>query len=143
MGGYRYLDHTADVGLRAYGDSLGGALEQGALGLFALMADTAEVRPEVEVPIECHAGDPAGLFVELLNELLAQRDIRGLFFCEFAITRLEEATDGYCLRGLARGEPVDMTRHRPKTEVKAATYGGLQHALNGAGRHVLQCILDV
>jgi SHS2 domain-containing protein len=143
MGGYEYLEHTADVGLRAYGDSLAEALTQGALGLFELTAETAQVKPEVKVPIACRAGDPAALFVELLNELLALRDIRGMFFSAFAITDLHYAADGCVLEGIASGEPMDLKRHGPKVEVKAATYGGLQHVVDPCGRHVVQCILDL
>jgi len=143
MGGYQYLEHTADVGLRAWGDSLAEALAQGALGLFELTADTVAVRPDVDVLIECRAMDEAALFVGLLNELLAQRDIMGMFFSQFTIGDLHEDGGDYFLRGTARGEPMDMRRHRPRAEVKAATYGGLQYVVDGAGRHVLQCILDL
>ena len=140
---YEYLDHTADVGLRSRGQTLAEALTHGALGLFALMVDLERIVPRQEVPIQCGAGDPAALFVELLNELLAQRDIEGLFFGDFEITDLEQSDDGYWLKGIARGEPMDIERHEPKTEVKAATYGGLEYVVDEKGQHVLQCVLDL
>lgn len=143
MGGHEYLEHTADVGLRAYGDSLAEALAEGALGLFELTADTSAVSPEAAVLIECRATDEAALFVQLLNELLAQRDIMSMFFCRLEISELHEDDEGFFLRGWARGELMDLRRHRPKVEVKAATYGGLQYVVDGSGRHVLQCILDL
>lgn len=140
---YEYLDHTADVGLRSCGRTLAEALTDGALGLFHLMVDLERVAARQEVPIRCAAGDPAALFVELLNELLAQRDIKGLFFGDFEITRLEQSDDGYRLEGIARGEPMDIERHQPKVEVKAATYGGLKYFLDENGQHVVQCVLDL
>ena len=54
--GYEYLDHTADVGLRASGPTLAEALRQGALGLFQLMVDLEEVALRQEVPILCSSG---------------------------------------------------------------------------------------
>ncbi|MBM4463729.1 MAG: archease [Chloroflexi bacterium] len=140
---YEYLDHTADVGLRGRGRTLAEALTHGALGLFHLMVDLERVVPQQEVPIECAAGDPAALFVELLNELLARRDIEGMFFGDFEITCLEQDEDGYRLQGVARGEPMDIERHQPKVEVKAATYGGLRHFVDENGQHVVQCVLDL
>jgi SHS2 domain-containing protein len=140
---YEYLDHTADMGLRGSGSTLAEALRQGALGLFDLMVDLKRIEPQQEVLVQCTAGDPAGLFVHLLNELLAQRDIRGLFFGGFQISCLQQNDDGYELQGLACGEAMDLARHQPKVEVKAATYGGLDYYIDENGQHVLQCILDL
>jgi SHS2 domain-containing protein len=140
---YEYLDHTADIGLRGRGDTLAEALRQGALGLFHLMVDLERVVPQQEVPIECAASDPASLFVQLLNELLAQRDLEGLFFRDIRITCLKCTSDGCWLQGVAGGEPMDIERHQPKVEVKAATYGGLAHRVQDDGQHVVQCILDL
>jgi len=140
---YEYLDHTADVGLRGIGSTLAEALTEGALGLFGLMVDPKRVEPRREVLIECSAGDPAGLFVQLLNELLAQQDLEGLLFGYFAISSLRQTADGYELRGVARGEAMDLARHQPQAEVKAATYGGLDYHIDRNGQHVLQCILDL
>jgi len=140
---YEYLDHTADVGLRGRGQTLAEALAHGALGLLNLMVDLERVEPKRKVAIECEAGDPAALFVELLNELLAQRELEGMFFGDFEVTRLEQTADGYRLQGVARGEPMDIERHQPKVEVKAATYGGLKYFVDENGEHVVQCVLDL
>jgi len=141
--GYEYLDHTADVGLRGSGPTLVEALRQGALGLFQIMVDLERVALEQEVPIVCSAGDPAALFVALLNELLAQRDLEEMFFGDLRISHLVQRDAIYHLEGVALGEPMDVARHQPKGEVKAATYGGLAYSVGGDGRHVVQCILDL
>jgi SHS2 domain-containing protein len=140
---YEYLDHAADVGLRGSGGTLAEALRQGALGLFALMVDRQRVDLHREALIECTADDPAALFVHLLNELLAQGDLQGLFFGDFQVSRLTHSEEGYRLQGIARGETMDVERHQPKTEVKAATYGGLDYHIDENGQHVLQCLLDL
>ena len=143
MSGFEYLEHTADVGLRCWGATLQDALAAGALGMFALMVELETVSPSVEVPVECSAADPAALYVELLNELLAQRDIEGVFFCGFQITDLMQADDAWHLVGVARGELMDLQQHCPLADVKAATYGGLDYALDDRKGHVLQCVLDL
>ena len=141
--GYEYLDHTADVGLRGRGPTLAEALRQGALGLLDLMVDLERVALEQEVPIICSADDPAALFVALLNELLAQRDLEEMFFGELRICHLAQCDGVYHLEGVALGEPMDAGRHQPKVEVKAATYGGLAYSAGEDGQHVVQCILDL
>jgi len=141
--GYEYLDHTADVGLRASGPTLAEALRQGALGLFQLMVDLERVTLKQEVPIFCSAGDPTILFVTLLNELLTQRDLAEMLFAEFRISNLAQRDGIYHLEGVALGEPMDARRHQPKAEVKAATYGALAYHVEKDGRHVVQCILDL
>ncbi len=139
---YEYLDHEADVGIRASGATFEEALAEGARAMFGVMTDLNQVGRSEEVVIHCQAGDLAALFVECLNELLFQSDTRHLLFADFQVTRLTHSGAGYKLEGVARGEPLDAARHDLWTEVKAATYAGLKYEV-GDGRHVLQCVLDV
>ena len=139
---YEYLDHEADVGIRASGATLEEAIADGARAMFGVMTDINRVGRSVEVPIRCQADDPAALFVECLNELLFQSDVRHLLFSDFQVTRLAHTGAGYTLEGVARGEPLDATKHDLWTEVKAATYAGLRYDVED-GRHTLQCVLDV
>src|SRR5690606_9407711 len=57
------IDHTADVGLCAYGADLRELFEAAAEGLFALHADVERVRPAATERIEAHGGDLAELLV--------------------------------------------------------------------------------
>ncbi|MDY7040171.1 MAG: archease [Chloroflexota bacterium] len=139
---YEYLDHQADVGIRASGDTLEEAVAEGARAMFGLMTDLDRVGLRVEVTIHCRADDVAALFIECLNELLFQSDVRRLLFADLQVKRLEHTPSGYELEAIARGEPLDATKHDLWTEVKAATYAGLRYDVPD-GRHVLQCVLDV
>lgn len=139
---YEYLDHEADVGIRASGATFEEALTEGTRAMFGVMTDVNRVGRSEEVAIHCQAGDHAALFVECLNELLFQSDVHHLLFADFQVTRLTHADTGYELEGVARGEPLDASRHDLWTEVKAATYSGLRYEVVN-GRHVLQCVLDV
>jgi len=85
--------------------------------MFGVMTDINRVGRSVEVTIHCQAGDPAALFVECLNELLFQSDVRHLLFADFRVTRLAHTDAGYELEGVARGEPLDATKHDLWTEV--------------------------
>jgi SHS2 domain-containing protein len=139
---YEYLDHEADVGIRASGDTLEEALAEGARAMFGIMTDLNRVGRSAEVTIHCRADDPAALFVECLNEMLFQSDVRHLLFADFQVKQLIHTDAGYELEGVARGEPLDANKHDLWTEVKAATYAGLRYEVRD-GQHMLQCVLDV
>jgi SHS2 domain-containing protein len=46
------------------------------------------------------------------------------------------------LEGVAHGEALDLSRHSVHTEVKAATYAGLDYR-QSSGQHILECVLDL
>ena len=139
---FSYLDHEADVGVVGTGSTIEEAFEQGALAVLDLMADVRGVRETVERKLDCQAPELPMLFVELINELLAERDIADLLFARITIALLERSDVGYHLRARAYGEPIDPHRHELRTEVKAATYSGLQFE-KIEGMYRVQCVVDV
>jgi len=139
--GVEYLDHTADVGLRARGTTLGEAIEAAARGLFALMVDLEDVRSACAYGVSVSAATPEELLVECLADLLAQKDVSGLVFSTFEVG-VERAEGTYRLSGVARGEAIDRDRHRVGLEVKGISYLGLS-AIEGRDGWVLECVLDV
>lgn len=140
--GYEYLDHEADMGILAWGIELEEAFEDGAKALFNVMVDTNQVEAKEDVLIECDALDIAALFVEWLNELLTQKDIRNLFFSKFEIEQINRESNGFSLRAIASGETMNPNKHNIKTEVKGATYSGLLYEKEG-NKHKLRCIIDI
>jgi len=139
---YEYLDHEADIGLRGIGDTLKEALAEGARAMFHIMVNPKTVTPVTEIPVDCQAGDLESLFVTLLNELLYLQEVKATTLVDFQVMRLEQSDKGWELEGLAAGEPMDPDKHEFMTEVKAATYFGLEHYTQG-NQYVFQCVVDV
>lgn len=119
--GYRYLEHTADVGIEAWGPDLRTAFTEAATGLCALMVDPATVEERVRRRIAVDADDAPDLLVRFLSELIALVDSDGIVFNRVEIVTLSERH----LEASAWGEPIDPHRHRLRTAVKAATYHAL------------------
>lgn len=139
---YQYLDHTADLGIRAIGDTLEHAFEQGAQAMLAAIADVQDLAPKLGCPVACSATDIPALFCEWLNELLYLAEIHRALWASAHVTHLEQAGSEWTLRGMVYGEPLDLARHTLHTEVKAATYAGLAYRQN-QGQHILECVLDL
>jgi SHS2 domain-containing protein len=139
---FEHREHQADVVLVACGATLAEAFESGAQGLLELMVETASVMPVTAVEFTCEAEDVGSLFVTFLNEILFTRDQQGMFFCHSKVLDMTVRNGLQTLRGAAWGEPVDFRRHHVRSEVKAATYGGLHYGVHD-GVHRLECIVDV
>jgi len=118
---YEELDHTADVGIRAYGASLEELFANAAAGMFSLITDLETVKARGEVEVRVKAEDVGGLIVNWLQELLFLHETQRLLLCEFDV-----ALDGMSLTGHARGEKIDKRRHELKLVIKAVTYHNLK-----------------
>jgi len=78
------------------------------------------------------------LLVEWLNCLVYEMATRKMLFCRF-----EVKIENHKLQALVWGEEIDVRRHKPCTEVKAATVSDLKVRQREDGMWVAQCIVDV
>jgi len=115
---FEILDHTADVGIIAYGADVGQAFANAARALFSLIAELDDVEEILHRDIELTAPDEESLLVEWLNELICLFDTENIVFKRFDVTKLNNTQ----LKARSYGEKVDSSKHRLKTGVKAATY---------------------
>jgi SHS2 domain-containing protein len=131
------IEHTADIGIIAYGESLEEALANAAYAMFSQMTDLDDIKEAVEAEVEVTGEDEEGLVVRWLNELLYLFDVRGIIFKKFDIFELSSSS----LKARVYGEPLDPTRHSLKAGVKAATYHMLKIERNQGFK--VQVIFDV
>jgi len=115
---FEIVDHTADVGIRAYGTSMNQAFANAAKALFSLITELDNVDEVVYRDIELVAPDQESLLVEWLNELIYIFDAENIIFKRFNITQLNNTR----LKARSYGEKVDSSKHKLKIGVKAATY---------------------
>ena len=134
---YETFEHKADIGVRGIGNSLEAAFQEAAKAMFSVMYDIGMVGEETKISIDCEADDRELLLVEWLNALLAEAGVNGMAFSNFHVGILDEH-----LHGTAWGEKINLKKHMPKTEVKAATYSGLK-VCEKDGAWTAQCIVDV
>ena len=141
--GYRYLEHQADMGIAGYGRTLREAFEAAAAGLLDLIRKDAVLSEKISVEITCEAADIPALLVAFLNEIIAQMDIHECLFSSCRILNLDE--NGFRLQAVLKGQLLQecTDKHLLGSEVKAATYCGLQVTRGKNGLYEARCVVDM
>lgn len=133
---FRLIEHTADVGLIAYGENLAEAYANAAYGLFSIISDLKRVKEIESHQVEARADDAEGLLFEWLNTLIYVFDVEMLLLRRFDIREF----NGRELKAICHGERYDPSRHQLKSGVKAATY----HLLKvDKDKNQVQVIFDI
>ena len=135
---YETFEHTADVGIRAFGRTEKELFANAAYAMFDLMADLKRVRQTASFPIRLEAADREDLLVRWLSELLSLSSAKGFLFKDFFFSGLDSTS----LDAVARGETFDPSRHKMKIEIKAVTYHQIEIREN-KGRWEGKVIFDI
>lgn len=120
---YEFFDHTADVGVKAFGKDLSEVFAHAAKGMFDIITDSSEITSKGTYKIELRANDLEQLLVDWLDELLFLQGAKNLVFGEFKVDVEEEECS---LSATVSGEEFDKGKHKIGTEVKAVTYHMLE-----------------
>ena len=115
---YEVFEHTADIGLHAYGSTLPELFIHAAQGMESLMVAPEQVQAQVSREIEVDGHDNISLLIAWLNELIFLFDTEYLLFRQFQIDAFAETQ----LKARALGEPYDAQRHELSSAIKAVTW---------------------
>jgi len=135
---FEILDHTADIGIIAYGADFEKLFSNAALALFSLITDLESIQEKLHLDLEVRSEDRDGLLVDWLNELIYCFDSRHTLFNRFDIETLTHTA----LKATCYGEDFDPNKHKIKIGVKAATYHLLRLDTDESG-YKAQVILDI
>jgi SHS2 domain-containing protein len=113
--GFELLEHTADVGIRAFGEGLEEAFAQAALGLAELMGVRVPGPGERRL-LRVEGEDEEDLLVGFLNELLYLHETELAGFAQVRVLRVSERAVE------AEIELVPLREPGSGVAVKAATY---------------------
>ena len=140
MKNFEFIEHTADVGIRVYGEDLESLFRNGAVALCELLVDK-QPKGDKKKEVYLEAGDIEELFVNWLNELI------GFFFAynflpaEYSIC-MEDKDNLKSLKVHIRGEDYNPYENKINNEIKAATYHNLKITRNDKG-YMAEVIFDV
>jgi len=135
---FEIIDHTADVGIIAYGADVKDLFSNAALALFSLITELESIEEKLHFDLKVSSEDRDSLLVEWLNELIYLFDVEHILFNRFDIESLTHNQ----LKAVCYGETFDPVKHKIKMGIKAATYHMLKLDKNGGG-YKAQIIFDI
>jgi SHS2 domain-containing protein len=135
---FEIIDHTADVGIIAYGADIKELFSNAALALFSLITEPESVEEKLHLDLEVGSEAKDSLLIEWLNELIYLFDVKHILLNRFDIESLTHNE----LKATCYGEDFDPLKHKIKIGVKAATYHMLKLDETGDGCKA-QVILDI
>lgn len=120
---YELIEHTADVGIKAYGKNISESFENAAKGMFDIITNCSKIDYVGQYNIQLEAPDFEQLLVDWLSELLFLNSAKNLVFGLFNV----EIDNKYpCLSASVFGENYNISKHKIGVEIKAVTYHMLE-----------------
>ena len=119
---FRFLEHTADAYIEAYGSSLEEAFENAALASTDVMTEADKVEAQNEESFVVEAPDEQALLYSWLEELLLEFELKSKLYSRFEVSSIKKMGEGFRLHARAWGENFDPEKHPSKVGVKSVTY---------------------
>ena len=141
-GKFEFLEHTADVYIRAHGKTMEEAYENAALAMFEVMTDTDKITQMQEETLEVEAEDQYALLYNWLEALLVKFETENMLYSKFQITNWEETDETFKFKAKIWGEKFDPQKHPQRVGVKAVTYHRMV-IIRERDQVVLEFILDI
>ena len=114
---YVLIDHTADMMVKAFGRTLEECFANAAFALFDQTVDLSNIGTNEETDIRVSGIDDEDRLYSFLSEMLFIEDADNLILKEFEVSF--DSDDVICH---AKGETLDRSKHRIRSEIKAVTY---------------------
>ncbi len=135
---FEILEHTADIGFRAWGANAAELFEHAASALMSIAAGLENLSASEHRSVEIHGHDYESLMVNWLSEILYLFDAGQLAAVEFQVREIKPEL----LRAAVGGEPRNPGEHPWKLIVKAITYHQIEVAERD-GRWEARVFVDV
>ncbi|MDD1752404.1 MAG: archease [Methanotrichaceae archaeon] len=139
MKSFEYLEHTADIKFRAYGQNIEEMMNNAALALFNAMTDTSVVQINKTWKVKLSAPDLEQLAYYWLSELVFLFETELTIYSKFNVK--VHHNQEWILLAQIGGERIDPKKHAFDNEVKAVTLH--EFVVNKNDVWCIQVVLDV
>ena len=119
MSKFRLVEHTADTGVVAWGETLPEAFASAAYGMFSIITDLDRILEKESHAVALEENSLEELLFGWLNRLIYLFDVYGLLLKRFDMREFDGQGR---LRADCYGEVYDPERHEISIGVKSATY---------------------
>ena len=141
---FHFLDDvaTADLAFDASGDSLQELFQAATGAVLEALADPMTVESTWQQTIERTDEDLAELLFDWLSDLVYWKDAAGVVFSRSELTLSPQGNDGWTLKGVLYGEPVNGSRQTLRADIKGVTKH-LYRVVKDGERWTTRVVLDV
>lgn len=139
-GHYEFIEHTADIAIKAFGETLSDAYATAASAMFDIITDGSDIGAAEKIEFETESIDLPGLLVGFLSDLIVLHETEDLVFANFKVEFAENSR----LKVTAWGEPFDENRHARGHHVKGVSYHMMEiHDGGDKEQSYVQVLFDV
>jgi SHS2 domain-containing protein len=135
---YKTIDHTADVCVRVFGNSLEEIFVGSAKAMMEIITDVEKVNPSKEISIKAQGENYEELLVKWLQEILYLHEVKKMVFKDFEI----KIKNGIRAVGKAYGEKIAVDRHEFYSNIKAVTYHNLK-IISSKDKYRVDIVFDI
>jgi SHS2 domain-containing protein len=137
---YKYIDHTADLKVRAYGKTLEEAFANAAIGGFDFLTDTSKIKKKTEKKISIKSKRIEALLYDFIEQLLFLLDTEGFIISGFKDMKIKQAKDDFELKCTALGD--NYKNYEVKGDIKAITYSEMKIEQEKS-KVIIQLVFDI
>lgn len=133
---YRFIEGltVADIAFEARGKTLEALFSSAGQAVTAAqLHDLRTIRKKESRTFDLTNKAIDMLLFNFLQELIYWKDVDLLLFKSFDLSIRQKADGNYHLTGTGRGEPIDVSRHQPRVDVKAVTMHKFEVASDANG----------
>lgn len=135
---HKIIDHTADICVRVFGNSLEEIFVGSSKAMMEIITDVEKVNPSKEILIKAQGENYEELLVKWLQEILYVHEVKKMVFKDFEI-KIENGTKAV---GKAYGEKIDVDRHEFYSNIKAVTYHNLK-IISSKDKYRVDIVFDI
>lgn len=134
---FKVYEHTADIGIIAFGKTKEEVFENCGFGMFSILADLSNVKCSRRIKVSAEGRNNGEMLVNILSELLFCFTGRNYLLKKFKVEILKRNVSAF-----AWGERLNKS-HRLKMEIKTVTYHNLEIKKRNNNEWAARVIFDV
>lgn len=142
MKGYRFLGHTADIKVEAWGETLEEAFEAAGMAFIDIFIERERVDKNLVKEIMVDGFDLMSLLFNWIDELILIFELEDTVFNDFKVNISRNLDGGYQINARGFGEKYRREKHGYRVHVKAMTYHEME-IIREKNRYVIRYVVDI
>ena len=126
MDKFCFVDHTADIAIKVFGESLRELFINASAAWREIVVGDSEVDQKERKEFEINADSIEELFVQFLSEINFLFLVKHWILGKTEFLSIKKESKNWTLRAVLKGEPFQPEKHNIQEEIKAVTFHQLK-----------------